>query len=36
MALSQGLDPYLFSQYFSIMISILSLNSTESTDISFS
>lgn len=37
MALAQGLDPYLSSQYVSIMISIImSFNSTESTHISLS
>ena len=37
MALAQGLDPYLLSQYFNIMINIIvSFNSTESTDMSLS
>lgn len=37
MALAQGLDPYLFIQYFNIMINIIvTFNSGESTDISLS
>lgn len=36
MALAQGLDPYLFIQYFNIMINIVTFNSGESTDISLS
>lgn len=36
MALAQGLDPYLFIQYFNIMINIVAFNSGESIDISLS
>lgn len=35
MALAQDLDPYLFSQYFIIMISVISINSIEPTDTVF-